>query len=34
MTLAHDLATLPDLSVAQLRIRYAEVFALLPTESP
>jgi hypothetical protein len=26
MNLAHDLATLPDLSVAQLRIRYAEVF--------
>ena len=26
MNLAHDLATLPDLSVAQLRNRYAEVF--------
>jgi hypothetical protein len=26
MNLAHDLATLPDLSVAQLQSRYAEVF--------
>jgi hypothetical protein len=26
MNLAHDLATLPDLSVAQLRNRYAEIF--------
>ena len=30
MNLAHDLATLPTLSVAQLRSRYAEVFGEAP----